>query len=112
MGALLFQIGKYSEAIQEFQKARQNPHKKLAAMNYLAKCYEKKKMFDFAARALQDAIKEKPIFDDEKKEMTYNLGTVFESMGKKDDALEQFKVLYDIDSSYKDVAAKVEASYG
>ncbi|HTV43078.1 MAG TPA: tetratricopeptide repeat protein [Candidatus Sulfotelmatobacter sp.] len=112
MGALYYQIGKYSEAIQEFQKARQNPHKKLAAMNYLAKCYEKKKMFDFAARALQDAIKEKPIFDDEKKEMTYNLGMVFENMGKKDDALDQFKVLYDIDSGYKDVAAKVEASYG
>jgi tetratricopeptide (TPR) repeat protein len=112
LGALYFQIGKYSEAIQEFQKARQNPHKKLASMNYLAQCYSKKKMFDFAARALQEAIKEKQIFDEEKKDMTYNLGIVFENMGKKDDALEQFKVLYDIDSSYKDVAAKVEASYG
>ncbi|HEX3626889.1 MAG TPA: hypothetical protein VH280_15880 [Verrucomicrobiae bacterium] len=112
MGALYYQIGKYSEAIQELQKARQNPHKKLAAMNYLAQCYSKKKMFDFAARALQDAIKEKQIFDEEKKEMTYNLGIVFEAMGKKDDALEQFKVLYEIDNSYKDVAAKVEASYG
>ena len=112
MGALYYQIGKYSEAIQEFQKAQQNPHKRLAAMNYLAKCYEKKKMFDFAARTLQNAIKEKPIFDDEKKEMTYNLGTVFESMGKKDDAIEQFKLIYEVDSSYKDVAAKVEASYG
>ena len=112
MGALYYQIGKYSEAIQEFQKAQQNPHKKLAAMNNLAKCYEKKKMFDFAARTLQNAIKEKLIFDDEKKEMTYNLGAVFESMGKKDDAIEQFKLIYEVDSSYKDVAAKVEASYG
>ena len=112
MGVLYYQIGKYTEAIQEFQKAQQNPHKRLAAMNYLAKCYEKKKMFDFAARTLQNAIKEKQIFDDEKKEMTYNLGTVFESMGKKDDAIEQFKLIYEVDSSYKDVAAKVEASYG
>ena len=112
MGALYYQIGKYSEAITEFQKAQQNPHKRLAAMNYLAKCYEKKKMFDFAARTLQNAIKEKLIFDDEKKEMTYNLGTVFESMGKKDDAIEQYKLIYEVDSGYKDVAAKVEASYG
>src|SRR5277367_3550144 len=39
MGVLYFQIGKYSEAIQEFQKAQQNPHKKLASWGYLAKCY-------------------------------------------------------------------------
>ena len=112
MGALLYQIGKYGEAITEFQKAQQNPHKRLAAMGYLAKCYAKKKMYDFAARTLQNAIKEKLIFDDEKKEMTYELGTVFENMGKKDDAIEQYKLIYEVDSGYKDVAAKVEASYG
>lgn len=112
MGALYYQIGKYTEAIQEFQKAQQNPHKRLAAMTYLAKCYSQKKMLDFAARTLQNAIKEKQIFDEEKKEMTYSLGTVFESMSKKDEAIEQFKLIYEVDSSYKDVAAKVEASYG
>jgi tetratricopeptide (TPR) repeat protein len=112
MGALYYQIGKYGEAITEFQKAQQNPHKRLAAMLYLAKCYEKKKMYDFAARTLQNAIKEKLVFDDEKKEMTYSLGAVFESMGKKDDAIDQYKLIYEVDSGYKDVAAKVEASYG
>jgi tetratricopeptide (TPR) repeat protein len=112
MGALYYRIGKYSEAIQEFQKAQQNPHKRISAMGFLARCYEKKKMYDFAARTLQNAIKEKLVFDEEKKEMTYNLGNVFESMGKKDEAIEQFKLIYEVDSSYKDVAAKVEASYG
>jgi tetratricopeptide (TPR) repeat protein len=112
MGALYFQFGKITEAITEFQKARQNPNKKLAAMNYLAKCYAAKKMYDFAARALQEAIKEKLVLDEEKKEMMYNLGSVLESMGKKDEAMEQFKLIYEVDSGYKDVAAKVEASYG
>lgn len=112
MGALYFQTGKITEAITEFQKARQNPNKKLAAMNYLAKCYAQKKMYDFAARALVEAIKEKLVLDEEKKEMMYNLGNVYESMGKKDEALEQYKLIYEVDSGYKDVAAKVEASYG
>ena len=67
---------------------------------------------DFAARTLQSAIKEKLVFDEDKKEMTYNLGNVLESMGKKDEAIEQYKLIYEVDSSYKDVAAKVEASYG
>ena len=111
MGVLYFQGGKTSEAIAEFQKAQQNPHKRGAAMSYLAQCFAKRKMFDLAARTLQNAIKEKPVFDDEKKDLVYNLGCVLESMGKKDDAIEQFKQIYEMDASYKDVAAKVDAFY-
>jgi tetratricopeptide (TPR) repeat protein len=111
MGVLHFLAGKIGEAIQEFQKAQGNPHKRLAAMGYLAQCYAKRKMYDLAARTLQNAIKEKPVFDDEKKELTYNLGCVLESMGKKEEAIEQFKLIYELDISYKDVAAKVDAFY-
>ena len=111
MGALYFQAGKIGEAIAEFQKAQSNPHKRLAAMNYLAQCFAKRKMFDLAARTLQGAIKEKPVFDEEKKELIYNLGCVFDAMGKKEEAVEQFKQIYETDISYKDVAAKVDAFY-
>ncbi|MGA3266918.1 MAG: tetratricopeptide repeat protein [Verrucomicrobiota bacterium] len=109
MGVLYFQAGKVNEAIGEFQKAQQNPHKHLAAMSYLAQCFAKRKMFDSAARILQNAIKEKLVFDDEKKELVYNLGCVFESMGKRDEAFEQFTIIYEMDIGYKDVAAKVDA---
>ncbi len=111
MGMLYFQAGKFSGAIAEFQKAQNNPHKHLAAMSYLAQSFAKRKMFDLAARTLQNAIKEKLAFDDEKKDLVYNLGCVLESMGKKDDAIEQFKQIYEMDASYKDVAAKVDAFY-
>lgn len=111
LGVLCFQAGKISEAIAEFQKAQQNPHKKLPAMNYLAQCYAKRKMYDIAARTLQNAIKEKPVFDNEKKELVYNLGTVLETMGKKEEAIEQFKLIFEIDASYKDVGKKVDDYY-
>ena len=111
MGQLYFQAGKISEAIQEFQKAQSNPHRRIGAMNFLGQCYAKRKMYDLAARAYQSAIKEKPVFDDEKKELTYNLGLVLESMGKKDDSIEQFKLIYEIDAAYRDVAARVEKFY-
>ena len=51
------------------------------------------------------------MFDDEKKDLIYNLGSVLESMGKKDEAIEQFKQIYEMDAGYKDVAAKVDAFY-
>ena len=79
--------------------------------NAFAQCFAKRKMFDLAAKTLQNAIKEKIVFDDEKKELIYHLGCVFESMGKKEDAIEQFKLIYETDIGYKDVAAKVDAYY-
>jgi tetratricopeptide (TPR) repeat protein len=111
LGQLLFQNGKISDAIQELQKAQANPNRRIAAMNYLAQCFAARKMFDLAARTLQNAIKEKPVFDDEKKELVYNLGVVLENMGKREEAVEQFKLIYESDIGYKDVAAKVDAYY-
>ena len=111
MGVLYFQAGKVSEAIQEFQKAQGNPHKRIASMNYLAQCFTKRRMFDLAGKTLQNAIKEKTLFDEEKKDLIYNLGSVLENMGKKEEAIEQFKQIYEVDAAYRDVSAKVEAYY-
>jgi tetratricopeptide (TPR) repeat protein len=112
LGQLYFQSGKISEAIGEFQKSQNNPHRRVASLNYLAQCFAKKgNMFDMAARTLQNAIKEKPVLDEEKKELIYNLGCVLENMNKKEEAIEQFKIIYEIDISYKDVAAKVDRYY-
>ena len=80
-------------------------------MGYLGQCFTRRGMNDLAARTLQNAIKEKLAFDDEKKELIYTLGCVLEKTGKKQEAIEQFKLIYETDNRYKDVAAKVEASY-
>jgi len=111
LGVLYFQAGKIGEAIQEFQKAQNNPHKRVSAMGYLAQCYAKRRMHDIAAETLQNAIKEKIVFDDEKKDLIYNLAGVLEAMGSKADAFEQLKLIYKVDSSYRDVGPRVEAYY-
>lgn len=111
LGTLYFKAGKISEAIQEFQRAQNNPHKRLAAMNGLAQCFAQRKMFDLAARTLQNAIKEKSMMDEEKKDLLYNLGDVLDKMGKGDESIEQFKLVYEVDIGYRDVAAKVDAYY-
>lgn len=111
LGLLYFQAGKLSEAIQEFQKAQNNPHRRIAALNHLAQCFARRKMNDLAARTLQNALKEKLVFDDEKKDLTYQLGCVLEAMGKREEAIEQFKLIYETDIGFRDVAAKVDAYY-
>ncbi len=113
MGELYFKAGKIGEAIAEFQKAQASPHKRIAAMNLLGQCFAKRKMTcDLAVRTFQNALKEKPVFDDEKKEIIYNLASALESMGRSQEALEQFKLIYEVDSSYRDVMARLEKVWG
>jgi tetratricopeptide (TPR) repeat protein len=105
------QAGRISEAIQEFQKAQNNPHKRIAAMHRLGQCFAARGMHDLAARTFQNAIKEKAVFDEEKKELIYALGCALEKLGKKEEAIEHFKLIYEVDIAYRDVAAKVDAYY-
>ncbi len=112
LGELLFKAGKTPEAIQEFQKAQSNPNRRIQSMAYLGQCYARRNMNELAARTLQNAVKEKPVFDDEKKELIYQLGCVLEKMGKAEEAKVQFELIYEVDIRYKDVAARIDKYYG
>ena len=111
LGQLCFQAGKTSEAIQEFQKAQNNPNKRIASLSYLGQCFARRKMFDLAAKTLEKALAEKQVFDEEKMDITYALGLVLEKMAKKEEAIEQFKKIYEVDVGFKDVAKKVDDHY-
>ena len=97
--------------MKEFQKAQGNPHRRIQALSYLGQCFARRGINDLAATTFQDAIKEKVVFDDEKKELTYLLGCVYEKMAKREEAIEQFKIIYALDIGYKDVAEKIDAYY-
>jgi tetratricopeptide (TPR) repeat protein len=111
LAKLYFQTGKIREAIREFQKAQNNPNKRIQSLSYLGQCFAQLGMNDMAARSLQNALKEKLAFDEEKKEMIYALATVLDKMGKKEEAMDQYKIIYEVDSGYKDIADKVEGGY-
>jgi tetratricopeptide (TPR) repeat protein len=111
LGALHLEAGRVGEAIAELQKAQNNPNKRIAAMNLLAQAFAQRGMNDLAARKLQEALKEKLTFEEEAKELRYQLGIVLDKMGKKEEAIEQFKVIYEQDISYRDVMARVDAHY-
>jgi tetratricopeptide (TPR) repeat protein len=111
LGRLLFEAGRLSEAIAELQKAQNNPNRRIPAMGLLARCFAARNMNDLAARKIEEALKEKPVFDDEAKDLRYTLGTVLEKMGRPAEAIEQFKIIYEQDIGYRDVMARVDAYY-
>jgi tetratricopeptide (TPR) repeat protein len=111
VGLIYFKHGRWSEAIQEFQKTQASPHKRIQSLNYLGQCFTRRSLHDLAVRAFQTAIREKEVFDEEKKELIYELGDAFEKMGKSAEAIEQFKLIYEVDIGYRDVADKIDRFY-
>lgn len=111
LGVLLFEAGQVTEAIAAFQKSQNHPHRRVRSLFYLGRCFMGRGMHDLAARSLQNALKEKPVMDDEKKELIYHLGLAFEQMGQEEQAIEQFKTIYEADISYRDVSDRVDAYY-
>jgi len=102
---------RFREAVPELQRARQNPHARLKAMNLLGCCYGELGMLDLAMKQLEEASKEMLSMDAMKKEIVYNLGLVYERMGEKEKSLACMKQIYEVEHGYKDVATRVEKSY-
>ena len=111
LGEQLFLAGQYRAAVQELQKARQNPNARLKAMNFLGQCYTEMNMLDLAIKQFQDSASEIMAMDSTKKEILYKLGLIYERLGKKEEYLKCMKDIYEVDYGYKDVALRVEQSY-
>ncbi len=112
LGVLFFKTEKYTEAIKEFQRSQKDGKNRTRSLYYLGQCFAKKKMYDMASKQLETAIEEKKIQDEEAKDLIYTYGCILEEMDKRDQAIEQFKKIYEMDIGYKDVSDKVDAYYG
>jgi len=112
LGIHLFESGDYSEAIQELQRAKTSPHIRTRVLLTLGKCFEAKNMNDLAVTQLEAAVSELHVMDTTKKDILYTLALVLEKTGEKAKYLEALKQIYETDYGYKDVAHRVESSYG
>lgn len=111
LGDLYLENGRIPEAIAEFQRAQNHPNRRIAALGRLARCFLARKMPDLAVRKIEEALKEKLVFDEEKKDLHYQLGVALESVGRHAEAMEHFKLIYESDIGYRDVAARVDSHY-
>lgn len=110
-GQLLFEKGRFTEAIQQFQLAQRNSQCRVDSLYYLARAFKQKGQFEIAMQQLETAIKELPVLDEKKKEILYELGSLCEAIGNSDQAEKAFKEIYTSDIGYRDVATKVEQTY-
>ncbi len=111
LGESFFNAGRFRDAVPELQRARQNPHARLKAMNLLGCCYGELGMLDLAMKQLEEASQEIVSMDAMKKDILYNLGIVYERRNETEKSLACMKQIYEVDYGYRDVAGRVESSY-
>jgi len=112
LGQALYNAGDFSGAIPHLQQAKRNPHIQSKVLLLLGKTFKAKGMLDMAAKQLGDALGDLIAMDNTKKEVLYEKGLIHEEMNDKEGALDSFKQIYEVDYGYRDVAQRVEASYG
>lgn len=111
LGVLLFEEEDYETCLAHFQLAQKNAKVRLDAILYLGRAYSRKNFHDLAIEQFNLLKTEIQIMDERKKEAIYELGCCYESMNKGEEAMEEFKLVYSSDISFRDVADKINAFY-
>ncbi len=110
-GRLLFATGEIDSAIEQFQISQRNAKVRVQSLMYLANCFKQKKQYDLAVQQYAAVKSEISGMNEQKKEVTYELAECYEKMGKMDEAIAEYKTVYSVDISYRDVAEKINKFY-
>ncbi|MEO5712109.1 MAG: hypothetical protein ABIT37_01360 [Luteolibacter sp.] len=111
LGSALYHSGDFSGAIPHLQQATRNPHIRTKVLLLLGRTFKAKGMFDLSIKQLSDALADLHAMDNTKKEVLYEKGIIHSDVGDKENALDCFKQIYEVDYGYRDVAQRVESSY-
>jgi tetratricopeptide (TPR) repeat protein len=112
LGQALYNLGDHSSAIPHLQQATRNPHIRTKVLLLLGRTFKAKGMFDLSIKQLSDALADLHAMDNTKKEVLYEKGLIHNEINDKAAALDCFKQIYEVDYGYRDVAQRVESSYG
>ncbi len=111
LGCLHFEDGQMDAAVQQFQLSQRNPKVRTKSLLFMGRAFKGGNKFDLAIDQLLTLKKELVLMDELKKSAIYELADAYEKMGRKNEAVEEFKILYQNDIGYRDVADKINAFY-
>jgi tetratricopeptide (TPR) repeat protein len=110
-GMLLLETGQVEQSIRELQLARRNPKVSHKAMLNLGRAYRAKGIFDLAIEQFNQAKTEMAMMSDLKKEIIYELASVYRQQRNVEKAVEEYKLIYANDIDYRDVAKIINEYY-
>ena len=110
MATRLFYLKRFDDAIPAFQQARADPKLKNDAQILLGRSFLEAGFIDEAIETLHGVIDDYQIKgDDRSKEMYYWEGRAQEEKGDVDQALKRYSQVFQWESTYRDVQARIRA---
>ena len=106
-----WEMNNVDDALQQFQIAQKNPHRRLTALVYLGRCFHAKGQNDIAVEQLEKAIDGLIVMNKEKMDALYHLAITYGDMGDKEKAAATFKQIYQADVSFRDVGERMQKLY-
>src|SRR5262249_35142903 len=109
VGARLFALGRYDEAIPIFQQSRSDPKYKIASSVALGQSFLEAGFVDEAVDTLKDVLEGYEIKNDTKyTEMQYWYGRALEKKGDVPAALKAYSGVAQANFNYRDVQARIK----
>lgn len=112
LGEMYWKVGRWDDALREFQQAQRNPQLAQRSQLFMGKCLRAKKLIDLAIENITAALQgEQQLPGALRKDALYELGLLYEQKGDSQNALKMLKELYGLDVNYRDVAKRLERYY-
>ncbi len=108
MGIAYQRVGRFDEAIEEIEKALDNPERTTDCYLRLAVCYRGKNQMDEALRYLKKGLHDDDLSEEKKIELKYEQALSYKGKGKNRKARKIFKEVYEINSAFRDVVKELE----
>lgn len=107
LGIAYKEMGLYSDAVEQFGKAKADPMRHTACISLQADCYRSMQQFEKAEEVLTDGLSAPDLGMDERITLYYETGLLYEECDRHADALASYQVVEDKKPDFRDVAKKV-----
>jgi pilus assembly protein FimV len=107
LGIAYKEMGLIDEAIGEFQLASKDPARAVECCSMLGLCFLEKGMPQLAVKWYRKGLEAPHIRESETVGLLYDLANVYQSTGDTDNAYRTFLDVYGLDTSFRDVVARV-----
>ncbi|MFN3681444.1 MAG: AAA family ATPase [Nitrospira sp.] len=111
-GLDLKQVGRYAEAIVKFKAAEDDPAVRFLATVQQGLCWRTLGRLDEAVVAFKRALETEGAKSDDRLNVHYLLAQAFEKMNCPQEAMEQYRLIYEVNPLFRDVAERVEQDNG
>jgi tetratricopeptide (TPR) repeat protein len=112
LGIAYMEMGLMDEAINEFQVAVVDPHRKVDCLTLQGVCYRDKGDMETAEQVFQAVIEMDGIAPEGVLSLKFELALLYEATGRRDEALQTYLDIHAVKSGFRDTRQKLVALMG